>query len=158
MQFYESVKLKGVVYKYKIMEIAYTDYALSLKKCKTDLSRTMFMGSCILRVANLEFNQDPMAMRAAVIAHMFPGKRVVSGSILIKTNLIPFKNIFDAFEAVHAWGLTLAEVALVVEEDGTINFALSLDGLKMCANHCPAIQEMLLHAEWVFSACKLYCA
>ena len=136
------------------MEEAYANFAIDLKN--RELSDNEFVTACIALVSHRYFNQDPTVMISAVICHLFPSMRILSGDMLTKSNIIPCSNISEAFNYVRSFGVIEEDGALFHEQDGTLNFSLRLSGLKKIAEHEPKMKSLLDHVDLVFVARDIY--
>lgn len=140
------------------METAYIDFALSTAGQFKDLPCSLFMSFCAKRVSQDKFGMNAEAVARAIACHFMPTYRVFTGKMLISSRIIPTQNASEAFEYIKSLGAMPNELAFIAEDDGTINFAISLNGLKRCAEHCEPVKDMLTHASWILTAYELYAA
>ena len=135
-----------------LMETAYIDFALG--PIPRGLPIESFIRTCVIRVSNHLFNQDTALMKFAIACYLLPTNRLFTGDLLIDYNIIPALNISEAFNYVRNLGITPDDAGLF--NDGKMNFALKLSGLKKIAPHEAKLKLLLDHVEWVFSAYEIY--
>lgn len=140
------------------MESAYIDFARSKANQSKNLSDEIFTALCATHVSQKQYNINAHAIICAVACHFEPMYRVFTGDVLISNQMLPTQNLSEAFEFVKNLGATPDEMALTKEDDGKINFGLSLAGLKLCANYCQPVKDVLSHASWILTALELYIA
>ncbi len=136
------------------MEAAYLTYAKCIKMMEPNMPHDIFIGVCSMKFAEKDgFTHE--AMQYLVMAYHSHNQRIVFDDILFNSKILPFSNSSEAFEAMRGWGITPRDLAPTHDVPDS-NFALSLEGLKICAEHIPKLKRAMDYAQCIINARKMY--